>query len=907
MSGRKRRTGGLGTRIALRTFVLFCLCAMLPTGMFAFIGYRVVSGQLGQYAHTRLAQLSKSYGVLVNERLAQTDLLLTEYARMRLAAGGNGPGDFALTHIRIISSQVELDDRATSEQVASSIEVISAKPYARVRQHVTVRSNGRSAHIVAEPAPEYLWDASAVEMAEARVCVYAQEHVALYCSNEDDLPDTVSTVSADWKLFLKPRFGIDEWTFRMQQREGAELSAMRTLRSILPIGAVLAIVGAMLLSSIHIRRSHRPLVLLTQAADSMRRGELGARVKLSGRDEYAGLGRAFNRMASHLRRQFRHLNTLSMIDQLILSYSAVEPVAENVLPRILQAFGCEAAALILWEEQGALCHVHQTSRSTLDVVESHRFPFSQELISVLIGRVDPAPADVARCEVQSALVLHWLSSGITVGQKHRGLLLLGFTAPRHLRRRTVQYASELAHRFAVALGNEDRARALLKQAYRDGLTGLPNRQLFKDRLQREMVRAQRSNASGALLFIDLDRFKNINDSLGHSAGDEILAIAAKRLKGVIRESDTLARLGGDEFTLILPDTQAREAVSLISRIHDVLGAAVTVQGIQCVMRASIGIVMYPQNGADAETLLRNADTAMYRAKATGRGNAVFFEEAMNEQAVRRLRLEQRLRRALDHEALTLHFQPKVDAQTGAIVGVEALARWFDPEEGTVSPVEFIAIAEDSGLISQLGEWALRSACHTLSRWRDQGLDIEHVAVNVSMGQLRDPGFVALVARTLSDCKLPAQCLEIELTESTVAHEPTEVARLLQRIRDLGVRIAIDDFGTGYSSMAVLAQLPVDVLKIDRAFVMHCQTRPEAGVLLRALISIAQALGKTVVAEGIETSGQADFLRAHGAHLMQGYLFGKPVAASELEATLRAGRRFPNLREQFAEVLVGSEL
>jgi EAL domain-containing protein (putative c-di-GMP-specific phosphodiesterase class I) len=304
--------------------------------------------------------------------------------------------------------------------------------------------------------------------------------------------------------------------------------------------------------------------------------------------------------------------------------------------------------------------------------------------------------------------------------------------------------------------------------------------------------------------------------------------------------------------------------------------------MQCVVQASIGIAMYPQDGSDAETLIRNADTAMYRAKSTSRGKAVFFEEAMNDQAVRRLRLEQRLRQALDRNELMLYFQPKVDATHEGLVGVEALARWFDADSGPVPPNEFIAIAEESGLIAQLGAWALRSACQTLSDWRHRGFEVEHAAVNVSLHQLRDPEFVSLIEQTLREFDLPASSLELELTESTLADKPAEVAQLLRRIRELGVRIAIDDFGTGYSSMAVLAQMPVDVLKIDRAFVTHCASHAEAGALLRALVGVAQALGKEVVAEGVETSEQAHFLRAQGCHVMQGYLFGKPMPAAELE-------------------------
>jgi EAL domain-containing protein (putative c-di-GMP-specific phosphodiesterase class I) len=369
----------------------------------------------------------------------------------------------------------------------------------------------------------------------------------------------------------------------------------------------------------------------------------------------------------------------------------------------------------------------------------------------------------------------------------------------------------------------------------------------------------------------------------------LLQIAALRLSDTIREGDTLARLGGDEFTVIAPGATAATAGMLAARMLECLKQPATIAGMQCVVEASIGITLSSDDETDAEMLIRNADTAMYRAKASGRGVAVYFEETMNSQAVRRLQIEQRLRSALERGELQLHYQRKVRAGDGRAVGVEALARWTDGQLGVVSPGEFIVVAEECGLIAQLDQWAIREACRAARRWHEAGLKIGHIAVNVSLRHVRNERFVSFVESCLQEFAVPPGALELEITESTLAEHPEEVGRVLARVRQLGVRIAIDDFGTGYSSMAVLQKLPIDILKIDRAFITHCADDANAGALLKALLQVAHGLGKEVVAEGVETPAQAAFLRAHGCEYLQGYLFARPMPAEVLEQDQTSAR------------------
>ncbi|HLS87317.1 MAG TPA: EAL domain-containing protein [Burkholderiales bacterium] len=433
-----------------------------------------------------------------------------------------------------------------------------------------------------------------------------------------------------------------------------------------------------------------------------------------------------------------------------------------------------------------------------------------------------------------------------------------------------QLEAEIAERKLA----EERARHL---AGHDALTGLPNRRLLEDRLTQALARSYRNRRQTAVMFVDLDRFKTINDSLGHSVGDILLKEVAARLVRQLREVDTICRTGGDEFVVVLPDMkQAADAAGVAQKIIENLSQPVFVEERELTVTPSIGIAVFPEDGRDAETLIRNADAAMYHAKEMGRANYQFFTEQMNLSAARRLALESDLRRALARGELRLYFQPVVDAVTGAVAGHEALVRWQHPERGLISPSEFIQVAEDTGLILKIGEWILEEAC----RWATF-IGVERnlpVSVNLSARQFNDPRLVATVARALDDTGLPARLLELEITESVAMQQTDLTLATLKKLRELGVSIAIDDFGTGYSSFSYLKLFPVNTLKIDRAFIAEVERNGDHRAIVAAIIALAQVLGLRVVAEGVETEAQRQFLRGFGCNLLQGYLTGAPVDA-----------------------------
>jgi diguanylate cyclase (GGDEF)-like protein/PAS domain S-box-containing protein len=433
---------------------------------------------------------------------------------------------------------------------------------------------------------------------------------------------------------------------------------------------------------------------------------------------------------------------------------------------------------------------------------------------------------------------------------------------------------------------EERVQTL---AYYDALTGLPNRILLGDRLSKALATARRQKHKVALLFLDLDRFKIINDSLGHSVGDLLLQDVAERLKSFAREQDTVARLGGDEFLIVLTNIKDIPGAAVAAeRFMDAMTTSFVVQGHSLSIGCSLGISIFPEHGADNETLIKNADAAMYSAKDSGRNNFRFFTADMNAQAVERLTLENGLRLALDKKELFLEYQPQMDTVNGKITGLEALLRWRHPDLGLVPPDQFIGIAENSGLIVPIGEWVLRTACSQARKWQEEGLPAFSIAINVSAVQFRQQGFCELIRRVLCETGLAPHYLELELTESLLLANVDVTLSVLQELKAMGLTLAIDDFGTGYSSFSYLKRFPISKLKIDRSFVRDVAVNPDDAAITTAIISMAKSLNLKVIAEGVEEEAQMSFLRSHQCDEIQGYYFSKPLTIGEIADKLRGG-------------------
>jgi len=492
----------------------------------------------------------------------------------------------------------------------------------------------------------------------------------------------------------------------------------------------------------------------------------------------------------------------------------------------------------------------------------------------------------------------WIQRSVDVFSWLVVLVTTAFLYERHKDEQTLRLAEkndELHHEIEQRKRAEERTRYL---AYYDELTTLPNRQLFKEHLTQAMDAADREGRLVGLLFVDLDGFKEINDTHGHSNGDALLQQVAIRLLNCTRgvdqvarqtsqDSEFVSRLGGDEFTILLDGlSDFAEAAIVAHRVLEALSEPIQIDSQEVLISASIGIAVYPGAVTTMDELLRNADLAMYHAKKEGRNNFQFFEESMTESVVARSTLAHALRLAVEREELELHYQPIVCAQTQEIVGVECLARWNDPEHGPIPPDRFIVVAEQSGLISDLGDWVIREACRQYGRWEAEGIAPKRIGINVSGQQFRAQRLTCSVITAVEEAKLDPACIEIEITETAMMIDENQASRCLNQLKKFGVSIALDDFGTGFSSLSYIRRFPVDVLKIDRSFVESIETNPESHAIATAILAMAQRLGLRVVAEGVETESQAKLLRHEGCEELQGYFFSRPLAAEQMTQLLR---------------------
>jgi len=433
------------------------------------------------------------------------------------------------------------------------------------------------------------------------------------------------------------------------------------------------------------------------------------------------------------------------------------------------------------------------------------------------------------------------------------------------------------------------ALQIVHSAQHDFLTGLPNRMLLNDRLSQAITLAPRHFKKVAILFLDLDGFKHINDSLGHPTGDKLLQSIAKRLVECVRGSDTVSRQGGDEFVVLLSEVERSEDTAITARrMLQAVAESHSIDQHDLHVTTSIGVSVYPDDGLDAETLIKNADTAMYQAKENGRQSYQFFKPAMNVRAVERQAIEESLRRALERQEFAIHYQPKVNLKTGAITGAEALLRWTHPVRGAIPPAQFIPVAEDCGLILPIGRWVLREACQQARAWVDAGLPLATMAVNISAMEFRNDAFLQGVFSVLGDTGLSPEFLELELTESVLMKHAETTESILRTLRARGVQLAVDDFGTGYSSLSYLRKFPIDALKIDQSFVRQITTAPDETTIVTAVISMGRSLKLRVVAEGVETPQELAFLQAHQCDEAQGYYFGRPMIAGQFARLLETG-------------------
>jgi diguanylate cyclase (GGDEF)-like protein len=608
-------------------------------------------------------------------------------------------------------------------------------------------------------------------------------------------------------------------------------------------------------------------------------------------EEFLPLEREFNTTSAALQRDWRAFEVLGEVDRALLAASEIDRALDTVLPKFRELTRSQCVGVILLDPTA---HAHGRlfmAAHGADELPVQRVTFDSAMIATV--REAPEGLTIARVEESRHAFLismrdvgaefFWLWP-VVDDERLCALLVVGYHSEPSRDPAVADYGAAFAERLRAALSNSARDERLYRQAHYDPLTQLPNRALFRDRLAQELAAAASGLTRGALMYVDLDHFKRVNDTLGHSAGDQLLSIVAHRLKACTKEGDTVARLGGDEFTVLLRNVgDAETARHIADRVIRSLALPASLGGRDYQMRASVGVTLFPDDGVDLEEVIRHSDLAMYRAKAQGRGRAIFFEQEM---AQRRASFtDSGLHRALRRRELSLFYQPQFSLADNRLCGVEALLRWQTRYDGIKLPGEFIPAAEHSGLITDIGGFVLDSACAQYAEWARAGIAPRMFSVNVSVQQLKDSNFPALVRGALQQHEIAPGNLELELVESALAD--AEVAEPLRALANLGVKLALDDFGTGYSSLNYLRKYPVHTVKLDRTFLEEVPQNDSAGALVESVITMAHTLGKRVTAEGVETGGQLDFLRSRGCEAAQGFYLARPMSAAALTEILES--------------------
>ncbi len=919
----------LRSRVARRMLLFFILSAFIPILFLAVLSYWESSQLLTKQAQTRLAAASKIYETSIYDRLLLLDRVLIEVSQQ--LTDNELPNDMQVQlqdkfrHLALQFSDGKLLTLLGQNLPITSLSTAALQHLQRGQSllvtqqmesdirifvlRVQSMSADRPVIIRAEIVPEFLWGESENFALDNNLCVFNELNINLFCTNvpiyplDQEFQEKTRSTKGDlyWQhqgenfiasyheIFLQAKFMTPRWVVLASQSEMEALHALKQFNTIFWGSVILSILLILLLSMTQIRRVLVPLEQLIDGTRRLSSRDFTAKVSVSSTDEFGELASSFNAMSDKLGYQFETFEALAKIDRDILSSLDIDSIATDVLSHLKKLTSAEFGSISIMNADSSL--------SMHTVASNDSAGKSIVTTDVLLENTHGLLVKHQRgIWVDHQLIQHQIKAYCTTAARYFflfplnwkeqlvGFIALGCRNSQQWAEDESQLIQDYADRLAVALFTRNREEMLIRQARIDALTGLPNRFLFVEQLQKEIAKANRTTAKFAVFYIDLDRFKKINDSLGHSIGDKLLCEAGRRLQHCVRESDMVARLGGDEFTILInPVEHEHTATRIADTIIQSLTKPFFLDGDDHVVGASIGIALFPGDGESVEELMRNSDIAMYRAKADNGNGYIFFEESMNSEVIRRANTERELRKAIAEKQFVLHYQPQIDPKTNLPRGVETLVRWNHPRLGLISPASFIPIAEEAGLIVDIGYLILHEACSQYRAWCDQGIVLDYVAVNVSVEQFNHAHFVQSVEAALRNNDMPAHCLELEITESVLMNDTTAVLEVLHRLRQMGIQLSIDDFGTGYSSLSYLEQLPFDTLKIDISFVKKIQDDCSGGTIAATIAAMAHTLGKKVVAEGVETQAQLDFLRNHNCELIQGFYFSRPLSAGELAA------------------------
>lgn len=931
----------LKSKVSKRIASLLLIAAIVPALLLTLLSNQKINQLVSNYEHKALAEKNRNHALRIFSNLVfarnklisfieDSDPIKAEKSKKLYVSLASSKIPI-FSSIREVPANSAIGITTSNNQISSadlerltnmrsdSIEVFVLKKN-NSPQHASVNfiyrnkyEKEQASFIIAEIAPSFLWGDSDNYSKDVKICAYQINGISkteVFCSNQEKVDPGIIELQAinhaEWELFLRGEFNAQSWLFKINRIHPLTQSHLKEYvgsKAYLSI-AILSLLIVGFLSLSQIRKTMTPLEKLIKGTKKIALGDFSP-LEINDSLEFSELAESFNSMSSHIKYQLDTLESFSAIDREIGTRIDVDKVSDLILQRMEQLEPEATFCIALLQEKTAtelqcICKIggnHSLSDTRLPIT-------SQEMETIKRygqGRFQKASLTsefIHECLMAELGASHiWVLPIFWQGETY-GFLISGYQ--QELDNNNTSWAEfrELSIRIGMVSSAQAREQKLLLEAQYDKLTGLPNRILLQDRLTKAMELSDRSGEPMWVVFIDLDRFKVVNDSMGHTVGDALLMEIGNRLKAEVRETDTVARFGGDEFVVVLSsDVDENMKLNILDRLMQTIANPIQINSHELMSTCSMGVSTYPNDGKSAETLIKNADIAMYRAKETGRNQYQFFTQSLNDKAAERMQIINQLHKAIDNNEFSLAYQPKVDLQTNQMIGAEALIRWDNPILPRISPAKFIPIAEEAGLIKAIGEWTLKTACTQLAEWKKSGFVNMHIAVNISTKQFQQKNLVDRIKSILLETGAKAESLELEITESLLMDNSPNVLKTLHAIKALGIKLSIDDFGTGYSSLSYLNTLPIDNIKIDKSFTDTISFKTKESPVVNTIIDLAKNLNLTVIAEGTETAEQVAYLKARGCHQIQGYYFSKPLLATGMNALLDSGRQLtlPSLK------------
>lgn len=894
----------LNSNIGRRTLSAFMIATIVPSVTIALLANYTHRQSSDEQTIAQLQHDARSLGMILLSQLNTSSDLLAS-----LITDSFDPNTINARDMLPVFDQLEtryLEVRATGNRPRILVDSSHTASPPRIAIAIPVDSDRHAGNVflVGRLTPQYIWNMGELVGDNKNSCIFLRSGALLYCTNNEVPPigpriaamsqsssgtfqsktDADTGQTAYWELFLTSQFDAEPWIITQTKADSSDgLWAMLSGSQYLSILLIL-VLSPLLVATIQIRKTMQPIDGLMAGIRRIARHDHTRMIAESGPVEFVRLARSLNTMSSKISGQINTLHSFSEIDRMLLSKQDLGSVCRLLVQLLVSREElCQAMVVLLDDPDYRTAKVY-VNRAGASIIEQFEFDLAEADIAALqrtkhpdsIG-IDALPVDIRRLlEADHPAAAY----PVIVKDLPRALLVISANGDQTDALMTDLLEGSL-ERLALALEMIDRDRKLRFYASRDELTRLANRRLLGERLQQALASPRDNNFAGTLLYIDLDFFKSVNDIAGHITGDRVLVIVGRRIEKIFSSNTTVARVGGDEFAVLLPHlaNEARVAEAADEIVH-ALSRPITLSGVEHQLGASIGIARFPDDGEDLEELLFKADLAMYEAKRAGRNTWKYYHPKMKETVQSRVSFEAELRKAIEREELTIYIQPQMSIQTGRVTSGEALLRWFHKDLGPIAPSEFIPVAEATGLIIPLGEWVLCESARMLNQWRESGLPIEKLAVNVSLRQFMHKDFETVVERAIQQCGKHSAALEIEITETMFASDARKAIEICEWIRSKGLSIAIDDFGTGYSSLGYLNILPFDTLKIDRLFIEKIDADPPDTNIIEMILGLAQQMSRKVVAEGVSSPAQLEFLRDRHCHLMQGFLLAQPLQPEE---------------------------